>query len=141
MSEWAVAESKRWMTQDEVKVVCQGVPPWKMGIFLRGRVELFTRGWVNCCWVPKRDDAGWSENFMSRCNALKNGYLPERNGWALYWRVSELLLCPKEGSFVKQEISSFHLFSFEIQSILEFSDQTDHTYVWPYLPKKFLISF
>ena len=93
---WALAESQRRMTQDEVKIVCQGAAPWKTGIFLRGRVELFTGGWVSCCWVPKRDDAGWSENCMPRCNALKNGHLPERKGWALYWRVSELLLSPKE---------------------------------------------
>ena len=95
--EWAVAESQRGMTQDEVKIVCQGATPWKTGIFLRGRVELFAGGWVSCCWVPKRDDAGWSENFMPRCNALKNGHLPERKGWTLYRRVSELLLSPKEG--------------------------------------------
>ena len=94
--EWAVAESQRGMTQDEVKILCQGATPWKTGIFMRGRVELFSRGWVNCCWVPKRDDAGWSENCMSWCNALKNGHLPERKGWALYRRVSELLLSPKE---------------------------------------------
>ena len=94
--EWAVAESQRGMTQDEVKMVCQGATPWKTGIFLWGRVELFTGGWVSCCWVPKRDDAGWSENGMPRCNALKNGHLPERKGWALYRRVSELLLSPKE---------------------------------------------
>ena len=55
--EWAVAESQRGMTQDEVKLVCQSAMPWKTGIFLRGRVELFTGGWVNCCWVPERDDA------------------------------------------------------------------------------------
>ena len=54
--EWAVAESQRGMTQDEVKIVCQGATLWKTGIFLRGRVELFTGGWVSCCWVPKRDD-------------------------------------------------------------------------------------
>ena len=34
---------------------------------------------------------------MSRYNGLKNGYLPERKGSALYRRVSELLLSPKEG--------------------------------------------
>ena len=34
---------------------------------------------------------------MPRCNSLKNGYLPERKGLALYRRVSELLLSPKEG--------------------------------------------
>ena len=80
--EWAVAESQRGMTQDEVKIVCRGATPWKTGILLRGRVELFTGGWVSCCWVPKRDDAGWSENCMPRWNALKNQHLPERKGWA-----------------------------------------------------------
>ena len=95
--EWAVAESQRGMTQDEVKIVCQGAMPWKTGIFLIGRIELFTGGWVSCCWVPKWDDAGWSENSMRRCNALKNGHLPNRKDWALYWRVSELLLSPKGG--------------------------------------------
>ena len=53
---WAVAESQRGMTQDEVKNVCRGATPWKTGIFLRGRFELFTGGWVSWCWVPKRDD-------------------------------------------------------------------------------------
>ena len=95
--EWAVAKPQRGMTQHEVKIVCQGGTPWKTGIFLRGRVELFTRGWVSCCWVPKRDDAGWSKNCMPRYNTLKNGDLPERKGWTLYRRVSELLLCLKEG--------------------------------------------
>ena len=61
-SEWAVAESQRGMTQDEVKILCQGATPWKTGIFLRGRVELFTGEWVSCCWVPKRDDVGNEKN-------------------------------------------------------------------------------
>ena len=94
--EWAVVESQRGMTQDEVKIVCQGATPWKTGIFLRGRVELFTGGWVSCCWVPKRDDAGWSEKCMPRCNALKNGHLPVRKVWTFYRRVSELVLSPKK---------------------------------------------
>lgn len=34
---------------------------------------------------------------MPRCNNLKNGYLPERKGWALYRRESEQVLCCKEG--------------------------------------------
>ena len=55
--EWAVAESQRGMTQDKVKTVCQGARPWTTGIFLSGRVELFTGGWLSCCWFPKRDDA------------------------------------------------------------------------------------
>ena len=94
--EWAVTESQRGMVQDIVKIVCQGATPWKMGTFLRGRAKLFTAGWVSCCWVPKRDDAGWSENCMPRCNALKNRHLSERKSWTLYRRVSELLLSPKE---------------------------------------------
>ena len=49
--EWAVAECQRGMTQDEVKNVCRGATPWKTGIFLRGRVELFTKGWMSCCWA------------------------------------------------------------------------------------------
>ena len=94
--EWDVAQSQRGTTQDEVKIVCRGATPWKTGIFLRGRVQLFTGRWVSCCWDPKRDDAGWSENFKPRCNALKNGPLPEK-GSAFYQKVSELVLSPKEG--------------------------------------------
>ena len=95
--DWAVAESQRGMAQDEVKIVCQGATPWKTGIFLRVKAELFTGGWVSCCLIPKRNDAEWSENCMPRCNALKNGHLPEKKGWALYRRVRKLLLSPKEG--------------------------------------------
>ena len=54
--EWAVAESQRGMTQDKVKGVCRCETPWKMSIFLRGRVEAFTGGWMSCCWVRKRDE-------------------------------------------------------------------------------------
>ena len=59
---WAFAESRREMMQDKMKFVCQGATPWKTGIFLRGRVELFTGGWVSCCWVPKRDDTENEKN-------------------------------------------------------------------------------
>ena len=95
--EWVVAGSQRGMTQDQVKSICQGAAPWKTGIFLKGRVEVFTKGWASWCWLPKRDDAGWSEISLLMCNALKNEHLPERKGWALYRRVSELVLSPKEG--------------------------------------------
>ena len=47
--EWAVADSQRGMTQDELKNVCRGATPWKTSIFLRGRFELFTGEWVSCC--------------------------------------------------------------------------------------------
>ena len=80
-----------------------GATPRKMGFFLRGSVERFTGGWVSCCWVPERDDAGWSENCMPRCNSPKNGHLPERKRWAFYWRVSELLLSPREGGWAVAE--------------------------------------
>ena len=94
---WPVAESQRRMMHDEVKIVCQSAALWKMRIFLTGRVELFTGGWLSCCWIPKRDDARWSEDCMPRYNALKNGHLIERKGWTLYRSVSELLLGPIEG--------------------------------------------
>ena len=76
----------------------QNNKPWETWFFQRRKDELLIRGWVSCCWVPRRDDAGWSENSMPRCNALKNRHLPEKKGWASYWRVSELLLSPTEGS-------------------------------------------
>ena len=71
------------MKQDKVKFVCRSTTPGKTSIFLRGRIELFTGVWVGCCWVPKRYEAGWTENCMPRCNALKNGHLPKRKSWAL----------------------------------------------------------
>ena len=60
--EWAVAESQTGLTQDEVKIICQSATHWKTGIFLRGRVEIFTGGWVTWCWVPERDDAENEKN-------------------------------------------------------------------------------
>ena len=50
------------MTQHKVKLVCWCTMPWKTGISLRGRVELFTTWWVSCCWIPKRDDAKNEKN-------------------------------------------------------------------------------
>ena len=94
--DWVFTESQRGMTQDKVKLVCQYATPWKPSIFLRGRAELLTGGWVSCCRVPKRDDTGWSEKCMPRCNALKNGNLPERKGWALWGWVS-CCRVPKRG--------------------------------------------
>ena len=94
-SEWA--ESQKGITQDIAKNVFQSATPWKTSIFLRRRVELFTGGWVDCCWIPKRVNAGWSENWMPSCNALKNGHLREWKGWAPYRRVIKLLLSLKEG--------------------------------------------
>ena len=52
---WVVAELQRETRQDEVKIVFQGATLWKMDILLRGKVEPLTRGWVSCCWVPKKD--------------------------------------------------------------------------------------
>ena len=71
--EWAVAESQRGMTRDEVKIVCRVVVPWKTSIFLRGRVELFTREWVSCCWVPKRDDAENEKNNYRETEENRKG--------------------------------------------------------------------
>ena len=54
---WA-SKSQRSVTRDKVKILCQGATHWKTGIFLRGRVELFTGG----CGIPKRDDAENEKN-------------------------------------------------------------------------------
>ena len=40
-----------------------------------------------------------------------------------------------------QKIRLFHLFSFEIQSILESHDQTGHTHFWPCPPNNFWSAF
>ena len=71
--EWAVAKSLREMTQNEMKIVCQGATPWKTGIFLRGRVELLTGRWVSCCWVPKRDDAENEKNNYKKNEGNRKG--------------------------------------------------------------------
>ena len=44
---WALAESRRGMTQDEVKNECRGATPLKTGIFLRGKLGSLPEGeWV-----------------------------------------------------------------------------------------------
>ena len=70
-SEWAVAESQRGMKQDKVKLVCRCATPWKMGIFLRGTVELFTGGWVSWCWVPKKDNAENEKNDYKQTKEIE----------------------------------------------------------------------
>ena len=40
-----------------------------------------------------------------------------------------------------QKIILFHLFIFEVQSILETRDTTGHTHFWLWPPQKFLITF
>ena len=86
---------QRGMTH-KVKFVCQGATSWITGIFLRGKIEIFTGGLVSSYVALKRDNAGWGGNCMPRRNALKNGHIPKRKGWALYRRVSELLLSSQE---------------------------------------------
>ena len=60
--EWAVAEYQRGMTQDKMKLVCRCATSWKMGIYLRARVESFTVGRESWCWVPKKDNAENEKN-------------------------------------------------------------------------------
>ena len=72
-SAWAVAESQRGMTQDEVKIVCRGATPWKTFIFLIGWIKLFNVRWVSCYWVPKRDDAGKEKNDCMIGEENRNG--------------------------------------------------------------------
>ena len=50
------------MTQDEVKIIYLGATPWKTGIFLRGRIGLFTGGWISWCWAQKIDEAENEKN-------------------------------------------------------------------------------
>ena len=80
--------------------------PRKTWFLQRGKYELFVGGWVSCCWVPKRDEAGWSKNCMLRCNALKNGHLPERKDWALYRKVVSCCRDPKKDD-AKNEKSNY----------------------------------
>ena len=49
--------------------------PWKTSIFLRGRFELLTGGWVSWCWVPKRDDT------VERTNDAWVALNQEKNDW------------------------------------------------------------
>ena len=73
------------------------ISPEKHDFFKEESMSSLSEGWVSYYWVPKLNDAGWIENCMPRSNALKNWHLPEKKGWPLYGRVSELLLSPKEG--------------------------------------------
>ena len=59
--EWAVADFQRGMTQDKMRLVCRCATPWKMGILLRGRVELFTKWWVSW-WVSPKE--GWCREWQ-----------------------------------------------------------------------------
>ena len=71
--EWAVAESQRGMAQDEVKLVCRRATHWTTGIFLRGRIEFFTGGWVSRCWVPKSEDAENEKNNYNKNESNRKG--------------------------------------------------------------------
>ena len=62
--------------------------------------ELSSRECVSWCLISTRDtrDDTWKIGIsMPRSNIPKNGHLPEREGWALCGRVSELLLRLKDG--------------------------------------------
>ena len=52
-------------------------------------------------WAVTESQRGMTQgevkNCMPKCNALKNGHLPETKSWTLYQRMSELLLSLKEG--------------------------------------------
>ena len=83
--------SMKWKMYAEVQRPKKQASSWEEGL------SSLPEGEWAVAESQKKDGAGWSKNCMSRCNALKNGHLPERKGWALYRRVSELLLSPKEG--------------------------------------------
>ena len=101
--DWAVAESQRGMTQDEVKIVCQGATPWKTGIFLRRRVKLFSGGWVSCCWVPRRDDVGDERNDCKTDKENRKGKYKH-----LHILLIKCLILKKKER--KKEVSYFFLF-------------------------------
>ena len=86
VGEWAVAETQRGVTQDEVEIICQGATPWKTGIFVRGRVELFTGGWVSSCWVPKRDDAENEKNDYKTDEGKRKGKYNHFVWWNLIYK-------------------------------------------------------
>ena len=71
--EWTFAESQTGMTQDEVKLVCRRATHWTTGIFLRGRIEFFTGGWVSRCWVPKSEDAENEKNNYNKNESNRKG--------------------------------------------------------------------
>ena len=45
--EQAGTASQRHLAEDKVKLIWQEAVSWKTEIFLRGKVELFARGWVS----------------------------------------------------------------------------------------------
>ena len=94
---WAVAESQRRMTQDEVKLNAKVQCPEKRVCSWEEELSSLPEGE----WAVAESQRGMTQdevkNCMPRCNALKNGHLPEGKCWALYQRVSELLLSPKKG--------------------------------------------
>ena len=99
--EWAVAESQKGMAQDKVKLVCRCTTAWKTSIFLRGKVELFTGGWVSCCWVPKRDDAKNEKNDYKADEGNRKGkyrYLFWCNFWCIR-KIFHSLLNTYKGSY------------------------------------------
>ena len=65
---WALYRkvSKLWLSPKEGWRKMKGANHWKTGIFLRGTAELFTEGWVSCCWVSKRDGAGWKVQIAEK---------------------------------------------------------------------------
>ena len=81
--------------QNKMKILCID-KPWETVIFQRRRDELFTRGRVSCCWIPKRDDRKKAKLACQVASPWKTGHLPERIDWVLYWRVIELVLSPKD---------------------------------------------
>ena len=66
--------------------MCHGAAPWKTGIFLRGRVEFFTGGWVSWCWVPKRDDTKNEKNNYKTDEGNKKGKYKHLVWWTYIYK-------------------------------------------------------
>ena len=77
MREYQTIESPGRIIWEHYKTIS----PEKTWFFQRGIFEPFTGGRVSCCWVPKRDDAGW--NVKNVCQ----GATPWKPGIFLRGRV------------------------------------------------------
>ena len=85
---WAVDESQIGMMQNKVKLVCQCATPWKADIFLRGRVELFTGGWVSWCWVTKKNESENEKNDYKTDEENRKG----KYKYLVWWNLSLIII-------------------------------------------------
>ena len=88
MAEYQTKERRGRIMQDSVRKL-QKNKFWETWFFQRGKFELFTGWWVSCCWVQKRDHAGWSEHFMKNGIFLRGRVELFTWGWVTCCWVSK----------------------------------------------------